>query len=193
MHPGLAEKCSRLEAEIKQARKQGDIPARLAAGAAAIAELEAAAAGAPVVAREAPLKLAMRIGYNVAADVYPGWEPGVARTEAELEAAQMLARQSAGFVAQLGLGPMQRGNAVWLLGALDLALGNRGAASAAFAQAAEIFAPLPEMRLMALGYAAIAGGGDGLEEILAALGALGTEDAGETREQLLTARAIFQN
>jgi hypothetical protein len=184
-----------LNADIKQARAAGDIPAMLAAAANAIATLEAALAAAPEASaedRSKILKTAQRIAYNVAADVYPGWEINTpARTGAELLAAQNLARQAQDFVEQTGGNPIQRGNATWLIAALDLALGQRTQAAAGFRAAATQFSSAPEMQLMAQGYALIAEGAVGRDDVLIALTAIGSEDALELHSQLTTAAQIF--
>jgi hypothetical protein len=184
-----------LDAEIKAMRDAGDMAASLAAAAAALDRLDAAIATTPAGAApaiEAARRLGMRIGYNVAADVYPGWEPGIPTPHAAtLAAARILAVRSQSYVEHLGNDPTKRGNAIWLLGALDLAAGNRPAAHDEFVEAAACFETAPEMRLMAQGYATIAAGAPGLDGILAQLTALSTEDAIFLRDQLVVARELF--
>jgi hypothetical protein len=103
---------SYLESEVSAARQSGDIDALLSIANAAIDRLEAAAeAGVGSMAENQLLALsaAMRIGYNVAADIWPGWEVGTpARTEAAMQAAQVLARRSGALVDRLGLGARRR-------------------------------------------------------------------------------------
>ena len=193
--PDLQTLATTLNADIKDARAAGDIPAMLAAAANAIATLEAALAAAPEAGteeRRKSLETAQRIAYNVAADVYPGWEiNSPARTGAELLAAQNLARQAQDFVEQTGGNPIQRGNATWLIAALDLALGHRAEAAAGFRDATSQFSAAPEMALMAQGYALIAEGETGVDDVLTALTAIGSEDALELHSQLTTAAQIF--
>jgi hypothetical protein len=198
---GLEDLAQRLDAEMKQARKTGDITALIAATGRAIDRLEAAIAAVPDTPedqRRAALQAAKRIAYNSAADIYPGWEAGITRTQAEIEAGMALARRCRDLTARLGLDGGQAGNAVWLIGAFHLAGGANPEAAAAFRQAAGHFAEEPEMRLMAEGYVAIAhlaaceaGGTAALQDRLDALTALGTEDAIFLRDQLVTARQVF--
>jgi hypothetical protein len=198
---GLGGLAQQLDAEVKRARKTGDIAAILAAAGPAIDLLEAAVAAAPETRedqRRIALQAAKRIAYNSAADIYPGWEVGITRTQAELEAGMALARRCRDLTARLGLEGGQAGNAVWLIGAFHLACGTNAEASAAFRQAAIHFAEEPEMRLMAEGYLAIAqlaacaaGAGAALQDRLDALTAASTKDAILLRDQLVTARQIF--
>jgi hypothetical protein len=197
----LEDLVQQLDAKVKQARKSGDIAAILATAGPAIDQLEAAIAAAPDAPEDqrlAALQAAKRIAYNTGADVYPGWEAGVTRTQAELDAGMALARRCRDLTARLGLGGAQAGNAIWLIGAFQLAGGATADAAAAFDEAAGHFAAEPEMRLMAEGYQAIAdlktgktGAGAALQSKLDALQAAGTEDAGFLRDQLVTARQIF--
>ena len=183
------------EAEVNAARKAGDIPALIEVASGAIDRLVPVADAACVDERVEILKTCKRMAYNAAADVWPGWETGVSRTADELAAGRDLATRSSSFVVQLAQGGFQQGNAIWLIGAFDLAQGDRAAAAAAFGQAAELFAETPEMRLMAEGYRAIATGGDqgraAFESATAGLAALGDEDAMSLRDQLMTAHRVF--
>jgi hypothetical protein len=198
---GLGKLAQQLDAEVKRARKTGDIAAILAVTGPAIDRLEAAMAAEPETRddqRRIALQAAKRIAYNSAADIYPGWEVGIKRTQAELEAGMALARRCRDLTARLGLDGGQAGNAVWLIGAFHLAGGANAEAAAAFRQAAVHFAEEPEMRLMAEGYLAIAqlaagaaGAGAALQDRLDALTAAGTKDAIFLRDQLVTARQIF--
>jgi hypothetical protein len=198
---GLGKLAQQLDAEVKRARKTGDIAAILAVTGPAIDRLEAAMAAEPETRddqRRIALQAAKRIAYNSAADIYPGWEVGIKRTQAELEAGMALARRCRDLTARLGLDGGQAGNAVWLIGAFHLAGGANAEAAAAFRQAAVHFAAEPEMRLMAEGYIAVAqlaagaaGAGAALQDRLDALTAAGTKDAIFLRDQLVTARQIF--
>jgi hypothetical protein len=194
-----------LERQIGEARKIGDIRALLDIAGAAIDKLEAAAGTGPGALDETgvvALTAAKRIGYNVAADVWPGWEIGTpARSEAELTSAQALARRSSAFVNRLGLGAIHRGNAIWLIGALDLALGRRVEACKAFGAAATFCAEAPAMKLLSEGYAVIAAEASALSQtesesklaaIIASLDELGSDQAKAFRDQLRIARQVFE-
>jgi hypothetical protein len=192
----------RLEKKVKAARTAGDIPALLAIANAAIAELKATAdTGASTTDAVALLTAAKRIAYNAAADVWPGWEMDTpARSRQELERARALAETCRGLVTELELPSPQRGNAIWLIGACDLALGRYHAAEIEFCEAMADFAADEEARLMVRGYRAMAaelaepavsGKRSDLDAILAELGALGTKDAVGFRQQLQVARSVF--
>ncbi len=189
------EQATRLEASVNAARAAGDIPALIALAASAIDQLEPLAATTTGDARIDTLKTCKRIGYNAAADIWPGWETGISRTKAELAAGRRLAERSAGFVTQLEQGPVQQGNAAWLTGAFDLAQGDFPAARRQFQHAADLFTAEPDMALMAQGYDAIAaallGEAPQLDAIIAALEARGSDDARFFRDQLKMAQSIF--
>jgi hypothetical protein len=181
---------------IRLARKAGDIPALLAQAGGAMTALEQCAA-TPEIAeadRETLLQTARRIGYNAAADAWPGWEtPPPARTKTELTTAKTIAARTAQVSQQLGEDDFKLGNAAWLIGACDLALGDPAAALAAFRDSALRFKGFPDMHLLASGYSAIArGNGDDLNAAIAALEALGTEDSTALAEQLRVAKAVFR-
>ncbi len=188
------------EQTVKNTRKSGDIPAILSQTIAVIDAIDAKMGAAENSFAEdqiAALNTIKRIAFNAAADAWPGWKAGAPpRTPDELAAAKSLARRSQAIVEQLDLDPMQRGNAVWLIGALDLAQGDAGQAHAAFKAAGAHYerAASPEMRQLAEGYAAIAmgrGGDSAFEAATGALTALASEDAAACREQLLTAHNLF--
>lgn len=184
-----------LEAHIEAARAVGDIAALLAMAQPGLDRLVATSADVPESDRAAVMKVARRIAYNVAADVWPGWELGVTRSDEELAAGRHLAELSRGIVEQMDEGTLQRGHAAWLVGAFDLAQGDHNAARQKFRAAAEFFKDAPDMRLLAEGYSAIAaecaGGASGVAATVAALDDLGTEDAQFHRDQLLVAREVF--
>ncbi|MGC9268656.1 hypothetical protein [Acidiphilium sp.] len=186
-----AESARTIEAEVNEARRMGDIPALIATARRALAQLGAVAEVSADAARVEILKACMRISYNASADIWPGWADGIVRTPAELAAGRDLAVQSASIVARLDQGPVQRGNAVWLIGAFDLAQGNHAAAAAAFSEAAWLFDDEPAMRCLAQGYFGIATGGTAFDAAIAALGTLGGDDADALRDQLLTARRVM--
>jgi hypothetical protein len=183
-----------LEARVNEARKRGDIRALLEAATAAMDELEAIAGpghGSLHQDQVNALKAARRIGYNAAADVWPGWEIDTPpRSGADLQAAQSLARRSSALTDRLGQGPIPRGNSVWLIGAFHLARRMPKEAFAAFREAAALYADAPAAKLLSEGYMAIAAesGGNTSDEtppaftaVLAKLDALASDDAMEFR------------
>jgi hypothetical protein len=193
-----------LEREIHEARRQGDIRELIESASAAMDRLEAAAADTGSTLTEEQviaLNTARRIGYNAAADIWPGWQVGTpARSESELQAGQTLARRSSAIVERLGKGAVAQGTAVWLIGAFDLARGRRKEAWAAFGAAAAFYADAPELKLLSEGYMAIASeltsasSTDATPEfasVIAELGNLPSEDAKEFRNQLQVARQVF--
>ncbi len=190
------EVAAELDLALRLVRKAGDIPALLAQAADAINTLEQQAAAADLAEadRTPLLQTARRIGYNAAADAWPGWEnPAPPRTKSELVAAKTLALRTAALSRRLGEDDFKLGNAAWLIGACELALGDAAAALAAFRASADHFKDHADMRLLAAGYAAIARGyGDELSEAIARLDALGTEDATELAAQLRVAKAVFR-
>jgi hypothetical protein len=195
-----------LERNVNEARKLGDVRTLLEVANAAVDQLETAAGVAHGLLNEGQLKTlkaAQRISYNVAADVWPGWEIGLpARSEAELEAAQALARRSSVLVEQLDQGTLKRGTATWLIGAFDLARDKRKEAFAAFGRAARFYADAPAVKLLAEGYMAIAaefldtisaGEAPEFAWVIAELDKLASEDAKEFRNQLQVARQVFNH
>jgi hypothetical protein len=183
--------------KVKAARKSGDVPAILALAQNAVDAIEQAIGpdrANPSEAQVKALQAVKRITYNCAADAWPGWEPNTPRTDAELAAARQLAQQSRAVVQALNLDETQQGNAIWLIGALDLAAGRREAALAAFRAAVDLFAAAKSevMTLMAQGYVAIAAGDDpALDTALAELAASADADASFMKDQLVTARQVF--
>ncbi len=192
---GWLAELEQLEQGVKQARKAGDIDAMIGVARDALRQIDTRLADPNLTADDKirALQAAKRIGYNVAADIYPGWELNTPpRSEAQLAAAAEFAGKSAEAVAQLGLGAAPRGNATWLLGALDLARGDAAGAVTAFQNAAGTFDKASELQLMALGYAAIASHSRAdFKTAMAGLENLGSEDAAFFREQLIIASQIF--
>jgi hypothetical protein len=193
-----------LEGGVNEARKRGDVRTLLELATAAMDRLDAAAGAASQTFDEnqvMALKAALRIGYNAAADVWPGWEVGTpARSDAQLQAAQTLAQRSSSIVERLSLGSVKRGNAIWLIGALDLARGRVKEAFEAFGAAAGFYFDAPAVKLLSEGYMAIAAelmntssirGTSEFASVIARLDQLGSEDATEFRNQLQVARQIF--
>src|SRR5262249_21998582 len=136
-------------------------------------------------------------------DCWPGWaESGAPMDEASLQRARALAQRSADLVSKLGLGKVQEGTGVWLVGAFDLALGRYAEAARAFESAREhyIAATAPGLALLTEGYEAIvreiagsqvSGGAEDLDAVCVKISAGGFEDGAEWIEQLRTARNVF--
>jgi len=99
--------------------------------------------------------------------------------------------RSARFVDRLGQGPMQRSKTAWLIGAFDLAAGDREAAAVRFRHAIDLFAAEPDMKLLAERYLAIAQADADFDRVVTTLEASGGEDAMGICEQLIVARAVF--
>jgi hypothetical protein len=193
-----------VEREVNEARQRGDIPSLIEMASAAMDELEAAAGTAGGTLDEnqfLALSAAKRVGYNVAADIWPGWEvPAPQRSDSELQSAQALAQRSSSLVDKLKQGPTQRGNAIWLIGALHLARRSYEEARDAFAAAASFYADGSAMKILSEGYMAIVmellstspvKGTTEFDLAIARLRELPSEDAKVFREQLLIARQVF--
>jgi hypothetical protein len=127
--------------------------------------------------------------FNAAANCWPGWgDEGVILRPNDVAAGRVLAGLCLALAQDLAIGAKAEGKAHWLVGALELALGNFSAARAAFSTAEQSFASLPdgsEQILMVQGYDALAQkletprSGEGERALAArldALKALGTED-----------------
>jgi hypothetical protein len=79
---------------------------------------------------------AKSLAYNVAANCWPGWDDeGIELKTEQIQAGLALAEQSRELVAKLQLGDRAKGNAHWLVGALQLALGRNGPAAVEFGRA----------------------------------------------------------
>lgn len=187
-----------LEANVKEARKSGNIEALISVANDALRQIDDLLTSDPSLSDEEKrsiLQTAKRIGYNAAADIYPGWEIGTPpRSKAELSAAVELARKSNAIVDKLGQGAIQQGNGIWLLGALDLARGQRDHALSAFQMAADLFEKgrAPEARLLAVGYAAISNRSKiDFDAVVAALEKQDSKNAEALRDQLIVAYQVF--
>lgn len=186
-----------LESQVKQARKAGDMDPLLSLTAAAMDQLEQAAnnPAATQADRERAQNSARKIGYNAAADVWPFWEnPPSPRTTEQLRAARAIALRVAALSAALPQTPTQAGNAPWLIGAFDLALGDLPAAQSHFAAARTHFTPVPEMKFLAEGYQALAGDPTAppLETTIQTLTTSGLPDAKDLADQLETAQKAIK-
>jgi hypothetical protein len=145
-----------LEREVNEARKKGDISSLIEIASAAMDQLETAAGALCGTLDEnqfLALRAAKRVGYNVAADIWPGWEVATPpRSDAELQAALALAQRSSTLVDKLNQGPTEHGNAIWLIGALHLARGRYLDARAAFGAAARFYVDAPTVQILSEGY-----------------------------------------
>ena len=190
-----------LEREVNEARKRGDIASLIEIASTAMDKLEEGAAGTLDEDQSLALKAAKRIGYNAAADIWPGWDVATPkRSDAELESAQTLAQRSSNLVDKLNQGAIEHGNAVWLIGALYFARGKYHEALEYFGAAAGFYADAPAVKMLREGYMAIASellgpstvkGAAEFDSVIARLEELSSEDAKAFRDQLVVARQVF--
>lgn len=139
---------------------------------------------------------ARAICFNAAANCWPGWDDeGVTIDDGHVAAGRGLAGLCLGLAEELGLGPEAQGTSHWLVGALELALGDVEAARSAFAEAEQCYASLGDdapQTVMARGYDALAAkDGAALNEAMERLHALGTDDAQFFAEQIRKAEQVF--
>jgi hypothetical protein len=182
------------QTRIAELRKAGNIGALLPAATAAADAIEQRVGDGQSDADRQALMVVKRFTYNAAADCWPGWSVSDEGVDSRhLEAGAELARRSLGLVRQLALGPMQEGTGTWLVGAFELALGQRAEALSTFASARDLFlvAKAPGLALLTEGYLVIARGGADLESVCARISAGGFEDGAEWVEQLRTALKVF--
>jgi len=194
---------AKLQERITAARRAGDPVALLATAEAAATEIERHAGEGRNPAEREALIAVRRFTFNAAADCWPGWSVTDAPPdEHTLRRARELAKRSAVLVNKLGLGQVQEGTGIWLLGAFELALGRHSEAYSAFALAREhyIAARAPGLAMLTEGYIAlvcqIAGHqvpacGEDLDQVCARIATGGFEDGAEWIEQLRTARKAF--
>lgn len=187
---------------VKEARRGGHPQTILAVAGAAADLIEQRAGECLNDEQRSALAAAQKFTYNAAADCWPGWSvPAPAIDEPTLARALEMSRRSARLVERLGLGRVQRGNAAWLSGAFELALGRLADASASFSIAHQHFiaGEAPGPALLTEGYIAILeqmtpgdkGGGAHLEEICARLAAGDFKEGAAWIEQLRTASKVF--
>jgi hypothetical protein len=184
--------------------KLQDVSSMVALGNAGtqFALLKAASSGNAADAEK--LKNYARIlAFNTAANCWPGWgDVGIDIKKDHLQAGLKLAVLCRDLVLELNLGPKALGGAHWLIGALDLAMGQYADALAALRLAKGEFQASGESDyvLMAEGYTALAlkaqpesrlSGGDELARILQLLGNRGTKDAQFFENQLITADRVL--
>jgi len=182
---------------VKQARKAGDITQLLTITAAAMDELEQAAniPDRAAADRQRAQNAAKKLGYNAAADVWPFWDsPPLTRTPENLSAARAIAVRVAALTDALSPNPQQLGNADWLIGAFDLAIGDLRSAQTHLQSARTHFEPAPEMRLLTEGYLALAGDPtvSTLETTIQTLTTSTLPHAKSLAEQLVTAQKAIK-
>ena len=199
----LIDFAAKRQARIRELRQAGDLGALIAAAETAADEIERRVGENRSDEEREALLIVKRFTYNVAADGWPGWAVSDSRPDTDLLVrALALARRSAAIVDTLRLGPLQEGTAIWLCGALELALGRYADADRAFRTARErsLAANAPGLALLAEGYVAIVRqiAGDqvpawpeDLEQICTRIATGGFEDGDEWIAQLRTARDVF--
>lgn len=204
----LEEDTAAWEAKFKEARKTKDAIKILDVAKQAVAHIDQRLSQEEATASDDAQKTALlaikRITYNAAADAWPGWEvdsPPV--TTASLEQAKAMAERSLDVVRKLDLGDVQVATAVWLVGALELALGNPKEAGDEFGSASSSYVAggAPGLALLAKGYTEIARGvgndaseKDTLERLAQVFGSIetgGFKDGGFWISQLRTAAKVF--
>lgn len=189
-----------LEKRVNASRLHGDLVALLGTAEAAAEEIERRVGAYQSDDARAELTAVKRFTFNAAADCWPGWSIPKARPNTQvLNRALEMARRSLGLVRKLGLGPIQEGTGIWLVGAFELALGRYLDAHSTFAIARTLYveAPAPGLALLAEGYMAIAcqlagdqapASADDLDGICAKILTGGFEEGADWVEQLHTAR-----
>ena len=148
---------------------------------------------------------AKRMATNVASFTWPGWdEPGIVISQAQMQQGLLYARYSVRQLHELDPTAAQRAYSYWFLGAHLMAGGQYAEAQAVFESALthnQEHGDDPEGRLMLAGYIGLtkllAGhvecGETALNAAVCAIKARGSDDAQFYAEQLLTARAVFQD
>jgi hypothetical protein len=187
-------------------RDDRDVDAMLSTAVAGIAYCEKHAAAEPDEhKRRELLRLARSIGFNAAANCWPGWDdPGVRIEPSHVIRGLDIAQHSEALAQELDLPPRNLGGAIWLTGALHLANGERQTARTSFERAERTFLTDPELAayaLMARGYVALAdameplgrdAAGARLESTFELLRADGSKDAAFFIDQLATAKRVLE-
>ncbi len=149
------------------------------------------------------LDAAKRMSFNIAANCWPGWnDEGVEISDDHIRTGLGFARLSRRLVEELELDGDQVGNGYWIVGALQLSLGEFDAALAALADSKAAFGQLsdPAQALMADAYIALTkrldpaseSNDEELKSAVQTLRGLDNEDATFFVDQVETARAVFQ-
>jgi hypothetical protein len=194
----LSDLAAKLEAQVNGVRRTHDHAALIAAANAAADEIEHRVGEDRGTVEREVLRSVRRFTFNAAADCWPGWtDSGAPPDTRNLSGGLALARRSADLTVSLGLGRIQEGTGIWLIGAFELALGRYTEAAGTFESAREHYnaANAPGLALLTEGYSAIvrrsAGGPDDLDDVCARIAAGAFEDGPEWIEQLRTARKVF--
>jgi hypothetical protein len=171
----------------------------VAQGGVAYGKAQAERAGSEIAGARLR-QLAMRLGYNVAANGWPGWgDEGVNPTAEQVSTALAMAEDSLALRRdfEVGADRMDRGH--WLVGALQMAVGRNAEAAASFLDAEA--ASEGDGKLMARGYRALVDmrdpaqreeGEAALAGAIAALEHSTGEEAAAFIAQLRTAERIFE-
>lgn len=190
----MTESVAVLEQRVNATRRAGDLVALLQAAEAGADEIEGRVGTYQSAEAREALTAVKRFTFNAAADCWPGWSIPEERPDTQvMERALELARRSVALVKRLGLGPVQEGTGIWLVGAFELALGRYLDARNTFIVARRhyIEAQAPGLVLLTEGYVAIAAHED-LDGICARIAAGDFEDGAEWIEQLHTAHASIK-
>lgn len=148
-------------------------------------------------------RYAKTLAFNTAANCWPGWgDIGIEIKEDHLRAGLKLAMLCRDLVVELNLGHKALGGSYWLIGALDLVMGQYAEAHAELLRARGEFQAGGDSDyvLMAEGYMALVlkaqpesrlAGEDELARILLLLGDRGSKDAKFFANQLITADRVL--
>lgn len=175
-----------------------DVPAMLALGRAGVQLGLQQAASAANSERAAELKgKAKAIAYNLASFTWPGWnDDGIVITGTDIALGLDMAKTNLRLAQELGRPALPVSRAYWVLGAQWLASGDRAAAQAAFAQAANHAQEAQQAgeALLSEAFAALVdvlGGGDAarLDTLLTRLASV--EHGAFFVDQVKTARRVF--
>jgi len=183
--------------------KQKNLPATVAFSQAGIQHSLTAAGKATDDAAARSLRgAAKHLAYNLASFTWPGWnEPGIVITESDLAIGLEAARLNVRLAEELDRPEKARANALWTLGAQQLAAGDHSQAAETFgrAQSHAIRADAPALVQMLEGYVLMshslaqpADGNGRFEIFVDSLRADGTQEAKEYAEQLSVAMTVFQ-
>jgi tetratricopeptide (TPR) repeat protein len=187
--------------------KKHDIPRMILMGQAGIRYCLSASAAAEKngTAEDATrLKgIAKEISYNLSVNTWPAWEDeGIVITRSDQRIGLDAARLNLRLAGELKRSPDKVGGAWWLIGVHEIALGEHEKAIKTLQQASESHrtAKQPDFEQMCVGYVAIARlekdrsdttAGKQLNDAVAALKQLDTEDAKFFARQLISVNAFF--
>ncbi len=187
----LAKLCNEAYRDLKS------VPTMIAVAWEAIAFALRRAAESPDMESARNYKSRARaIAYNAGANCWPGWGDAVEINSADIAEGLRLAERCHELVEELDLGDKARGSALWLIGALQMALGRSSEAIVHFVRAEEAFrtAQLAPQVAMAQGYAALASKSvESLATVLQSLREMESQEAHFFAAQLITADRIFSS